>query len=245
MCPEGFPIPMSPAFGVACGGEVARSDPVVTEVEPGSACAGIRYEPSETVEEINVDEAPGRRDEAVKTPRKRHAENEVFIGTPERCPTSRVRQMNNPAETSVRFSLPVGSPLMNAPRLSTQGGTTLGVTRGACGYGCCSGSCGACGCGCCSGRRGSSSASTNSCSSSLLPFHHLLLHHLLLLLHPPPSYPPPTHEATNLSTAQLLLLLLLLLLPRPDKPVLRLVLPKRWIRAVRSGGSETRERQRP
>lgn len=49
-------------------------------------------------------------------------------------------------------------------------------------------------------------------------------------------------EATNLSTAQLLLLLLL---PRPDKPVLRLVLPKRWIRAVRSGGSETRERQRP
>ena len=128
MCPGGFPIPMSPAFGGACGGEVAGSDPVVIEVEPGSACAGIRQEPPATVEEINVDEAPGRRDEAVKTPRKRQAETEVFIGTPERCPTSRVRQMNNPADASVRPSLPVGSPLMNAPWLSTQGGTTSGVT---------------------------------------------------------------------------------------------------------------------
>ena len=55
-------IPMSPAFGGACGGEVAKSDPVV---EPGSACAGsIRQEPPETVEEINVDEAPERRGEA-------------------------------------------------------------------------------------------------------------------------------------------------------------------------------------
>ena len=38
MCPGGFPIPMSPAFGGTCGGEVAGSDPVVTEVEPGSLC---------------------------------------------------------------------------------------------------------------------------------------------------------------------------------------------------------------
>ena len=105
---------MSPAFGGACGGEVAGSDRVVTEVEPGSACAGIRQKPPVTVEEINVDEAPGRRDDAVRTPspRKRQAETEVFIGTPERCPTSRVRQMNNPADASVRPSLPVGSPLM-------------------------------------------------------------------------------------------------------------------------------------
>ena len=50
---------MSPAFGGACGGEVAGSDPLVTEVEPGSACAGIRQEPPATVEEINVDEAGG------------------------------------------------------------------------------------------------------------------------------------------------------------------------------------------
>ena len=116
---------MSPAFSGACGGEVAGSDPVVIEVEPGSACAGIRQEPPVTVEEINVDEAPGRRDDAVRTPRKRQAETEVFIGTPERCPTSRVRQMNNPADATVRPSLPVGSPLMNAPWLSTQGGTTV------------------------------------------------------------------------------------------------------------------------
>ena len=44
---------------------------MATEVEPESACLGIRQEPPETVEEINVDEAHGRRDEAVKTPRKR------------------------------------------------------------------------------------------------------------------------------------------------------------------------------
>ena len=40
MSPGGFAVPMSPAFGDARGGLVAGSDPVVTEVEPGSACAG-------------------------------------------------------------------------------------------------------------------------------------------------------------------------------------------------------------
>ena len=29
-----------------------------------------------------MNEAPGRRDDAVRTPRKRQAETEVFIGTP-------------------------------------------------------------------------------------------------------------------------------------------------------------------
>ena len=34
-----FGASMSPAFGDARGGLVAGSDPAVTEVEPGSACA--------------------------------------------------------------------------------------------------------------------------------------------------------------------------------------------------------------
>ena len=37
MSPGGFAVPMSPAFGDARGGLVAGNDPVVTEVEPGSA----------------------------------------------------------------------------------------------------------------------------------------------------------------------------------------------------------------
>ena len=67
---------------------------MVTEVEPGSACAGRVQEPPETVEEINVDVPPERREDGVRTPRKRQAEQEVFIGTPERGPeprSSRVR----------------------------------------------------------------------------------------------------------------------------------------------------------
>ena len=40
MSAGGFAVPMSPAFGDARGGLVAGNDPVVTEVEPGSACAG-------------------------------------------------------------------------------------------------------------------------------------------------------------------------------------------------------------
>ena len=63
MSPGGFAVPMSPAFGDASGGLVAGEDSVVTEVEPGSACVGIIQEPPETVQEINVDEPPGRRGE--------------------------------------------------------------------------------------------------------------------------------------------------------------------------------------
>ena len=44
MSPGGFAIPMNPAFGGAGGGLVAGEDPVVTEVEPGSVCAGFRQE---------------------------------------------------------------------------------------------------------------------------------------------------------------------------------------------------------
>ena len=62
----------------------AGDDPVVIELEPRSACAGIRQEPLETVDKINVDEPPERVGEAGKTPSKRQAEHEVFIGTPER-----------------------------------------------------------------------------------------------------------------------------------------------------------------
>ena len=40
MSPGGFAVPMSPAFSDARGGLVAGNDPAVTEVEPGSACAG-------------------------------------------------------------------------------------------------------------------------------------------------------------------------------------------------------------
>ena len=99
MSPGGFAVPMSPAFGDARGGLVAGNDPVVTEVEPGSACAGRVQEPPETVEEINVDVPPERREDGVRTPRKRQAEQEVFIGTPERGPeprSSRVRQVHSP-----------------------------------------------------------------------------------------------------------------------------------------------------
>ena len=41
MSPGGFAVPMSPAFGGTRGGLVAGNDPVVTEVEPGSACPGV------------------------------------------------------------------------------------------------------------------------------------------------------------------------------------------------------------
>ena len=105
---------------------------MVTEVEPGSACAGIVQEPPETVEEINVDVPPERREDGLKTPRKRQAEREVFIGgTPERDPeprSSRVRQVHAPSEVQGMPSMPsmpvgmrgspsvpVGSPLINAP----------------------------------------------------------------------------------------------------------------------------------
>ena len=74
---------------------------MVTEVEPGSACAGFVQEPPETVEEINVDVSSERRDDTVKTPRKRQAEHEVFKGTRERGPeprSSRVRQVHAPSE---------------------------------------------------------------------------------------------------------------------------------------------------
>ena len=104
---------------------------------------GIRQEPPEVVEEVNVDEPPERRDEAGKTPRKRQAEREVFIGTPERdlgTRSSRLRQVHAPTEVqgaasaSVPVSaqgcspVPVGNPLINAPWISTQGGTTYSVT---------------------------------------------------------------------------------------------------------------------
>ena len=144
MSPGGFAVPMSPAFGDARGGLVAGNDPVVTEVEPGSACAGRVQEPPETVEEINVDVPPERQEDGVRTPRKRQAEREVFIGTPERDPeprSSRVRQVHSPSEVQGMpsmpsmpvgmrgsSSVPVGSPLINAPWISTQGGTTFGVT---------------------------------------------------------------------------------------------------------------------
>ena len=101
MSPGGFAVPVSPAFGDARGGLVAGNDAVVTEVEPGSACAGRVQEPPETVEEINVDVPPERREDGVRTPRKRQAEQEVFIGTPERGPeprSSRVRQVHSPSE---------------------------------------------------------------------------------------------------------------------------------------------------
>ena len=112
MCLGGFPIPMSPAFGGVCGGEVAGSDPVVTEVEPGSACAGIRQEPPVTVEEINVDEAPGRRDDAVRTPRKRQAETEVFIGTLQRDPTGvRLERVEHTVQGACGFPTVVGCVL--------------------------------------------------------------------------------------------------------------------------------------
>ena len=71
----------------------------------------------------------------------------MFIGTPERGPeprSSRVRQVHSPSEgqgmpsmpsmpsmpVGMRgsSSVPVGSPLINAPWISTQGGTTFGVT---------------------------------------------------------------------------------------------------------------------
>ena len=80
----------------------------------------------------------------MRTPRKRQAEQEVFIGTPERGPeprSSRVRQVHSPSEgqgmpsmpsmpVGMRgsSSVPVGSPLINAPWISTQGGTAFGVT---------------------------------------------------------------------------------------------------------------------
>ena len=80
----------------------------------------------------------------MKTPRKRQAEREVFIGTPERDPeprSSRVRQVRSPSELQGMPSMPsmpvgmrgsssvrVGSALINAPWISTQGGTTYGVT---------------------------------------------------------------------------------------------------------------------
>ena len=140
MSPGGFAVPMSPAFGDARGGLVAGNDPVVTEVGPGSACAGIVQEPPETVEEINVDVPPERREDGLRTPRKRQAEQEVFIGTPEPR-SSRVRQVHAPSEVQGMpsmpsmpvgmrgsSSVPVGSPLINAPWISTQGGTTFGVT---------------------------------------------------------------------------------------------------------------------
>ena len=114
---------------------------MLTELEPGSACSGRVQEPPETVEEINVDVPPERREDGVRTPRKRQAEQEVFIGTPERGPeprSSRVRQVHSPSEVQGMpsmlvgmrgiSSVPVGSPLMNAPWISTQGGTTFGVT---------------------------------------------------------------------------------------------------------------------
>ena len=90
-----------------------------------------------------MDVPPERREDGVRTPRKRQAEQEVFIGTPERGPEprSRVRQVHSPSEVQgmasmpsmpVRMrgssSVPVGSPLINAPWISTQGGTTFGVT---------------------------------------------------------------------------------------------------------------------
>ena len=99
------------AFGDARGGLVAGNDPVVTEVEPGSACAGILQEPPETVEEINVDVPPERREDGMRTPRKRQAEREVFIGTPERDPepkSSRVREVHAPSEVQGMPSMPVG-----------------------------------------------------------------------------------------------------------------------------------------
>ena len=98
MSPRGFAVQMSPAFGDARGGLVAGSDLVVTEIEPGSACAGRVQEPPEAVEEINVDVPPERREDGVRTPRKRQAEQEVFIGTLERGPeprSSRVRQVQS------------------------------------------------------------------------------------------------------------------------------------------------------
>ena len=80
----------------------------------------------------------------MRTPRKRQAEREVFIGTPERDPeprSSRVRQVHSfsevqgmpsmpsmPVGMRGSSSVPVGSPLINAPWISTQGGTTFGVT---------------------------------------------------------------------------------------------------------------------
>ena len=98
--------------------------------------------PPETVEEINVDVPPERREDGVRTPRKRQAEREVFIGTPERDPeprSSRVRQVHScsegqgmpsmpsmPVGMRGSSSVPVGSPLINAPWISTQGGTTFG-----------------------------------------------------------------------------------------------------------------------
>ena len=66
------------------------------------------------------------------------------MGTPERGPeprSSRVRQVHSPSEVQGMpsmpsmpvgmrgsSSVPVGSPLINAPWISTQGGTTFGVT---------------------------------------------------------------------------------------------------------------------
>ena len=82
------------------------------------------------VDEINVDEPPERRGEAVKTPRQRQAEHEVFIGTPEQgseSRSSRLRQVQAQLEVQGVFSVPVGRPLINAPWISTQGGTTYGV----------------------------------------------------------------------------------------------------------------------
>ena len=43
---------MSPACGNARGGLVAGRDLVVTEIEPGSACAGIIQESPETVRRL-------------------------------------------------------------------------------------------------------------------------------------------------------------------------------------------------
>ena len=86
---------------------------------------------------------PERREDGMRTPRKRQAEREVFIGTPERDPeprSSRVRQVHAPSEVQGMpsmpsmpvgmrgsSSVPVGSPLINAPSISTQGGTTFDV----------------------------------------------------------------------------------------------------------------------
>ena len=84
MNPGGIAVPMSPAFGDTRGGLVAGNDLVVAEVEPGSACAGIVQKPPG--EEITVDVLPERREDGMRTARKRQAEREVFKGTPERDP---------------------------------------------------------------------------------------------------------------------------------------------------------------
>ena len=56
-----------------------------------------------------MDVPPERREDGVRTPRKRQAEQEVFIGTPERGPeprSSRVRQVHSPSEVQGMPSMP-------------------------------------------------------------------------------------------------------------------------------------------